>query len=153
MLDALDSILRLALIHEFHKDKATIKKLTLKVMKRAYPHVQKDIFNDVLTSNSPREVVTSHANRWLSLNQAANEINNLGFVAMILHEGDAYPLRIIIEDENDRQWCLANEFTLAHKAATRFAEEVHDLKKSTANVIFFKNRGFSGVRYHFTVGA
>lgn len=150
MLESLDTLLQLSLIHKFH-DKATAKKMTLKMLKRVAPHVRGEIVNGVLASTNPKEMVEWHANRYITLNAAANDINAMGFVGMIIHGGVAYPLRLIIEDVYDRQYVLENEVQVANKAAVRLAEEL-DPGKSTCDVVFFKNRGFSGIRYNFTIG-
>jgi len=150
MLESLDTLLQLSLIHKFH-DKATIRKMSIKMLKRCAPHVVGEILNGVLASTSPKAMVDWHANRYIALNEAANEINTMGFVGMIIHGGIAYPLRIIIEDVYDRQYVLENEVRVANQAAVRLGEEL-DPGKSTCDVVFFKNRGFSGIRYNFTIG-
>lgn len=150
MLESLDTLLQLSLIHKFH-DKATIKKLSLKMLKRCAPHVVGEILNDVLKSTDPKATVDMHANRFISLNSAANEINNMGFVGMVIHAGIAYPLNIIVEDVYDRQFVLENERRIANQAALRLEEEI-EVGKSTCDVVFFKNRGFSGIRYNLTIG-
>lgn len=150
MLESLDTLLQLSLIHKFH-DKATVKKLSIKMLKRCAPHVVGEILNDVLKSSDPKATVDFHANRFITLNAAANEINNMGFVGMIIHDGAAYPLNLIIEDVFDRQYVLENEVRVAQQAAIRLGEEL-DPGKSTCDIVFFKNRGFSGVRYNFTIG-
>jgi hypothetical protein len=150
MLESLDTLLQLSLIHKFH-DKATVKKMTLKMLKRVAPHVRGEILNGVLASTNPKELVDWHANRFITLNAAANEINEMGFPGMIIHEGIAYPLRLIIEDVHDKEYILKNETRVASQAAVRLGEEI-DPGKSTCDVVFFKNRGFSGIRYNFTIG-
>jgi hypothetical protein len=150
MLESLDTLLQLSLIHALH-DKATVKKLSLKMIKRVAPHVNAEILKGVLASKDPKAVIDWHADRFITLNAAANEINNLGFVGMILHDGTAYPLHVIIEDVHDRQYVLTHEVEVARQAAVRLGEEL-DPGKSTCDIVFFKNRGFTGIRYNFTIG-
>lgn len=150
MLESLDTLLQLSLIHALH-DKATVKKMTIKMIKRVAPHVHAEILKGVLDSKDPKTVIDWHADRFVTLNAAANEINAMGFVGMILHEGTAYPLHVIIEDVYDKQYVLQHEVEVARQAAVRLGEEL-DPGKSTCDVVFFKNRGFTGIRYNFTIG-
>jgi len=150
-METLDTLLRLALIHEYH-DKATIKKMTLKMIKRVHPTVKIMVLDDVLKAKDPKACLTEHALKYIALNGAAKEISDMGYIGMITHGGDAYPLRIIIEDEYDKSYVLSNERDIARKAASRFDEELQ-VPRSTIDVQFFKNRGFSGIRYQLPVGA
>lgn len=151
LLETLDTLLRLALIQHFH-DKATIKKMTIKMVKKVHPTVKIMVIDNVLASKDPKAALAEHAHRYTALNKAAEEISNMGFIGMITHNGTAYPLRIIIEDEYDKAYVLGNEREIARKAASRFDEEI-SVPKSTCDVQFFKNRGFSGIRYQIPVGA
>lgn len=150
-LEALDTLLRLALIHEFH-DKATIKKMTIKLVKRVQPHVKLLVIDSILTAKDPKQTLVEHIDKFLGLNIAANKINGMGYIGMVVHQGTAYPVRIIVEDENDRHYVLRNERAIAQKTASRFEEELQP-NRSTCDVQFFNNRGFSGTRYQVPVGA
>lgn len=151
MLETLDTLLRLTLIQQYH-DKATAKKMSIKLAKKVNPHVKKMVLDKVLASSDPKATCTEHALSYLAMNQAAKEISEMGFIGMITHEGTAYPMRIIIEDEHDKQYVLNNEPLIAQKAASRFEEELQ-VPRSKVDVQFFKNRGFTGTRYQIAVGA
>lgn len=151
MLETLDTLLRLTLIQQNH-DKATAKKMTIKLAKKVNPHVKKMVLDPILASSDPKATCTEHSTSYLAMNLAAKEISEMGFIGMITHEGQAYPLRIIIEDENDKHYVLNNERLIAQKAASRFEEEMQ-VPRSKVDVQFFKNRGFTGTRYQIPVGA
>lgn len=146
MYESLDTLLRLALIHDNHKDKATVKKFTLKLLRKVAPHVKLEIMDSVMADKDQFAAYVWHANRYVSLNNTANEIAKKGFIGMIMHDGIAYPIQVIIQDPQDREWAIANERTIVHMVGQNTAKELQ-IDGDTCEVIMFKNAGFSGVRY------
>lgn len=151
LLETLDTLLRLALIQHYH-DKAKAKKMTIKLIKKVHPTVKTMVVDPVLASSDPKGVLTEHALHYIELNKVAGEINDLGFPGMVVHDGVAYPVRLVIEDVHDRAYCLQNERVIAQKTASRFEEET-SCSRSRCDVQFFKNRGFTGTRFQVPVGA
>lgn len=152
MLESLDAMLRLALIYAEHTDRSTIKKLVIKTLQRSAPHVQKAIVTPVLQSKTPRATLFDHAEKFLDYNFMADELSGMGYVGASVVGGVAYGVKFVIEDVHDKQYVLANEKQMATKIFSRTMEELALAEGTYGEVVLFRNRGFTGMRYRFNLG-
>lgn len=145
---ALDTLLILALMERFHRgDKKHLKKLTLKLTKKVVPSVQDGLLNDVLNQGFS-EALDRHVEHYTLLEQVSEQITRLGGVGVLIHEGQAYPVVIHLETNEDRDWTFANEADIA-LACGNDALISMGLSRIDCRVVLFHHAGFSGVTHRF----
>jgi len=157
MYSSLDALLMLVLIDHYH-DRKEGKKVLVKMRKKFQPGVQATVIQDALDMGV-KAAVDAHYDRYLGLQQASDQLADLGAMGMVMIAvedenksitEEALPVFIHVHSKEDKEWLLANEAD-AVKACANAAMRMLNLRKLDCRVVLFSNFGFSGQRHRLPV--
>ena len=165
MYDTLTTLLLLALACNQGHDKKKRKKIALGLLGRVAYKPQQDILRPVINASDFEKEVFHQADRHDDLKSACHEASLAGYPGMVIVGNVGYPCAIVMrsavdragpegtaeeieafEQEilEDREWLIQNEVQLQAVAA-RAAADMLGTDSPLFEVVFFRNRGFSGI--------
>lgn len=150
--DVMDAMLIMALHAQQNHSVKEFKRIAYKLSKKTTPAVARGLMNAVRVSDTPKVTLFYHIDQFIDLLNCCSEISKMGddCIGMIMVDDLVYPIRVNFSADThddqceDAKWLLENEVILATRTVQQTLRELQ-LQRITCRVLFFNNRGFSGV--------
>lgn len=163
MYNATAAMERLALIFAFHSDRKELKKIITRFRKFCANQVRDDIIKPILDSEDYRLHFEYLEEMYDKYKELGEKFASDGFPAMVVVDGEAYPVQITLmnsanrmliyenltpekageEIKQDRFWAINNEYELQLSAGHAVMNSL-SLDRLYFKVQLFECKGFSG---------
>lgn len=134
----------LALVLNKHRDRKELKKLVLKLMKKASPTTVNGILSRVIDSRCHRREIELALQQFDEMRVFIKELSTAGHHGMIIIGSRILPLDLVVEEAEDWEWARANE-RLIQIAGAHQAMNNLNLNRLECNVVLFGTAGFSNI--------
>lgn len=146
MLNDLDLLLILALNR--HLDKKAMKKLVLKLMKRAHPRLRRGLLDSIMNAKDHGPLIDAAIAEMELVEELTQDFIREGHHGMVLVAGQVVPVVVDFNDtetgEDESQWLIENEDECSITAAEYAMNRMDPQSYLRCTVVLFSEVGFSG---------
>lgn len=148
LLDNTDVML--ALVWNWNAPKTKLKKLCLKLKKRAYPEIGAGILSRVLNASDPGREIRKASQEVDEFSDHLKVLGDEGYYGMAIYDKRVYPVELVFEEDDDYKWAIENENLMRVKCAHALMNLLN-LPFIACQVLLFGTKGFSADYTHVEV--
>lgn len=148
MLDEVD--IHIALLMNYDLDYKKMRKLVLKLMKRAPTYLTLGYLQCLMETKKPQEEIDRALMYHTEMPKIVEELIAEEYVGLVLVNDEVYPVKIWTEEKEDILWTQTHEAEVALALAEQC---MINLKRETlkCSVFLFKRYGFTGRPNEFSI--